>query len=94
MTFRRLAVPKEGDAPAVEQTHQDDPANPEKTQTTPTQEQSLIQVEEVSRKMSASSPFWPSSDTKPWQGLGGILAGLALTTLIQVLRAERSEQVS
>ena len=99
MTFRQLAVPKEGDALAVEQNRQgiaeQTPQDlAEQNQPNPTQEQSLIQVEEVSRKMTATSPFWPLSDTKPWQGLGGILAGLALTTLIQVLRAERTEQVS
>jgi len=92
MTFRRLVVPEEGDAPAIAEQNRQDVT--EQNQPISTQEQSLVQVEEVSRKMTASSPFWPSSDTKPWQGLGGILASLVLTTLIQVLRAERSEQVS
>mgnify|MGYP003562950959 CR=1 FL=1 len=88
MTFRRI-VPNVDDASGASQENL-----AEEIQEVPVQNQSTVQVEEVSRKMTASDPFWPTGQSKPWQGLGGILAGLALTTLIQVLRAERSEQAS
>ena len=88
MTFRRI-VPNVDDASGDSQEYLS-----EENQEVPVQNQSTVQVEEVSRKMTAKAPFWPTGQSKPWQGLGGILAGLALTTLIQVLRAERSEQVS
>lgn len=80
MTFRRIVSQTESATDAALQTQVEGDSD--------------VLIEEVSRKMTASGPFWPSNDTRPWQGLGGILAGLALTTLIQVLRAEQSEPVS
>ena len=89
MTFRRIAPQTDSatDAP-LQDSATDAPVQ------TQLEDDSEVLIEEVSRKMTATGPFWPTNDTKPWQGLGGILAGLALTTLIQALRAEQSEPAS
>lgn len=56
-----------------------------------------VEVEEVSRKLISTQPYWPldrtegeAKDPNLSEGIGGILAGLLLTSLINLLRRRSS----